>query len=467
MKLLIGLLAVTAILWLSSLNWRHTVKVVLVIVVFEGALRKWVFPQANEVIYFLKDLVLAGAYLKYYVFSPDEKKYSSKSNIIKPLILIVAGWCFFQAFNPSLGSPIIGLFGIKNYLFYIPLIWLLSNLFQSEEELYKFLRSYLLLIIPVGILGIVQFFSPASSLINVYSNQGMDIVTFGGTAAVVRITGTFPYLSGYSIYLMVCFGLLVPMISVNQPFGWRLVLIVEILLVTVNSLMTGSRVTVIASVLFILGYVGIQGVTHLGSTLRLIGRFLVPVVIIAIAASIWFRPAVDAYWQRTVANHDISGRISGSFMEPFDFIKYKELDGYGTGAAHQATPVIRKTLGLPAGELIPTGYESEMGRIVLELGPIGFLLWYGLRISIAIALFGVFWKSKRSLLRQLALAACLIQSIQISGQLVFHHTFSIYYWFLSSFIFLLPRLEQIEEWHRRQQWQLDEQSTYLPDLPYR
>jgi hypothetical protein len=130
--------------------------------------------------------------------------------------------------------------------------------------------------------------------------------------------------------------------------------------------------------------------------------------------------------------------------------------------------MLRRALDLPAGEVIPTYYEAEMGRIALELGPIGFLFWYGLRVSLIIALMSTFWKLKRPFLRQLALTAFLIQAIQLNGQLVFHHTFSIYYWFLSSFIFLLPRLEQIEDWQREQrQLQQHVQFTYLSNSPYR
>jgi len=36
--------------------------------------------------------------------------------------------------------------------------------------------------------------------------------------------------------------------------------------------------------------------------------------------------------------------------------------------------------------------------------------------------------------------------------MVFHHTFSIYYWFFSSFIFLLPWLEFVEDWREEQQY---------------
>jgi signal transduction histidine kinase len=109
-----------------------------------------------------------------------------------------------------------------------------------------------------------------------------------------------------------------------------------------------------------------------------------------------------------------------------------------------------------------------MGRIALELGPIGFLFWYGLRISLVIALFWTYWNVKSQFLRQLALTAFLIQAILFNGQLVFHHTFSVYYWFFSSFIFLLPRLEEIENWQREQQLlEEDVLSPYLPDSPYR
>ena len=93
---------------------------------------------------------------------------------------------------------------------------MLPNLFQSEEELYKFLRSYLLLVIPVGILGIAQFLSPPSSPLNIYANEeGLAKATFGATN-LVRVTGTFSYLSGYAVYLIVSFGLLIPMLSINQ-----------------------------------------------------------------------------------------------------------------------------------------------------------------------------------------------------------------------------------------------------------
>ncbi|MBE9224272.1 hypothetical protein IQ264_02140 [Phormidium sp. LEGE 05292] len=464
----LALIIVIAIFFVSFFNWRTAVKSVFFILVIEGALRKWLLPQASEMIYFLKDLVLLGAYIKYFLFLRNEKKIPITNNFINIIIFIVAGWCLVQALNPSLGSPLVGLLGLKAYLFYVPLIWILPTIFETEEDFYKFLRTQFLLIFLTGIIGILQFYSPVSSPINAYAGDtNVQVATFGfGASSAVRVSGTFSYINSYSGYLFVCFGLLVPMLTLRQTKLWLWLSIGEFFLIIINSVMNGSRTVTLASVLFLLGYIGIRGISQPSNTLRWLFKFSLPVIVVAIVIGICFAPAIDQFSRRTTKNQDISERISGSLSEPLKFIKYKDLDGYGAGATHPGTPTLRRGLGLPAGEIIPVGFEGEMGRIVLELGPIGFILWYGMRISIAIALLLVFWKLKRPFLRQLALAASLIQLIWLNGQLVFHHTFSVYFWFLTSFIFLLPRLEQMANWQQQLYWwQLHVQSAHLPDSP--
>ena len=47
-------------------NWRQCVKTALFILIIEGALRKWVWPEYGYYIFFLKDFVLLVAYIKFY-----------------------------------------------------------------------------------------------------------------------------------------------------------------------------------------------------------------------------------------------------------------------------------------------------------------------------------------------------------------------------------------------------------------
>ena len=439
-RILLGLVAVIVVLALSSINWRRSLAVVFVLVVVEGALRKWFLPQFSDLLYFLKDLVLLGAYLRFFFFSKATPKLSLPSYYIKFFLLLSTAWCIFQVFNPSLGSPIVGLFGLRGYLFYVPLMWLIPNLFETEEELYKALRWYLLLVIPVGILGIIQFYSPASSPLNIYAGGTDPTAGFSGTDRL-RITGTFPYISGYAVYLSVCFAVLVPLLLRPQPRHWQWAGAVSMAIIVANSLMTGSRGVILFQGLYILSFILFLWVRKPSKMQAYLSRFILPIVISTVVLMRWLRPAFDAFSSRATGSDNLTDRVIGGFTL-LPYFQFKGMDGYGVGATHQAISSLRNILGLPYGEKIPIGFESELGRIALELGPVGFIFWYGLRLILLWVLFTTFWKLRTPFLQHLALAAFLTHAIQFTGQLVVHNVFSIYYWSLAGFIFLLPRLDQ-------------------------
>lgn len=439
MNLLLPLIAVIAIVGLSSQNWRRAVKFALVILILEGALRKWVLPQASDMIYFLKDLILLGAYIKFYMGS--EPKFSGKSAFFTTTLFMLIGWSLCQAFNPSLGSPIIGLFGVKAYLFYIPLMWMLPSLFQSQEELYQFLHNYLLLVIPVSILAIAQFFSPVDSPINVYAPGAVTgIATVGENA---RVTGTFPYIAGYSTYLSFCFSLLIPLFSVPQTKKWQIITLAEALLVVGTSFMTGARGLLVFEILFLLGYFCLLFLSKPSIAIRTTQKFFLPVVFISSVVPVFFKKGIEAFSVRATTASDSNNfleRAFSSFAEPTLAMQYKGFDSYGIGATHQAVPALRNALQLSLGEDMPPS-EGELGRVVLEIGPLGFILWYALRLFLIISLLGIFLRLKTPFLRNLALAAFLFHAINFTGQVIFNTTCGIYYWFFSGFIFLLPELE--------------------------
>ena len=438
-----ALLGVAIIFLYAYADWQRAIKAVLLIVVFEGALRKWVLPQASELIYFLKDLVLLGAYASYYkTHIMYQKKYAHKT-IFDLLVFVIAIWCAVEIFNPRLGSPIVGLLGFKAYVYYIPLVWILPKLFSTPEQFYSFLRNYLLLLIPIGILGIVQYFSPVTSPINRYApGEVTDIAGFGGR---VRITGTFSYLGGYGVYLMICFGLLLPLLSQAQSWRWRLLLGVALFLVVINSFMSGSRGVVFTQALLLILYLIFLGIRQPRATMHLLRQFALPALVVAYLAFTQFTVAIDNFMARVNGNQDLPSRIIHNFTDPARFIEYSGWIGYGIGATQSGGNTMRTMLGLPLGEWIPVYYESEMARVMLEIGPIGFVLWYLLRTTLVLLLFSTFWRLRTPVLRQFALMAFLIQLIQLTGQLVVNPTFNVYYWVLASFIFLLPQLDEAYE----------------------
>jgi hypothetical protein len=439
---LVGLIAAIAVIYAASSSWRVSVKTVLVLAILEGALRKWALPQASELIYFLKDFVLVGAYLSYFG-SSQPSKLTLKDETIKGLTYLVAIWCVFEAFNPSLGSPIIGIFGIRNYLLYIPLMWIVPSLFQSEEELYRYLRGYLLFLIPVAILAIAQYFSPLNSPLNVYASDMEHIAVSGGA---VRVTGTFSYLAGYSTYLSICLCLLLPLILKQQTILWRLLSVVELSLIVVTSFMTGARGLMIFIALLLVGYIFLEGINNFASLINSLSKFLLPAIVGLVLAVTKFNTAIDSFEARAERTDDLLPRMIGMFTEPFRFFQYSLFNGYGAGATFQANEAIRSILHLPPGKYIPVYFEGETGRIALELGIIGFFVWYGFKIVLLIAMWKVYRQIRRPFLKQLAICIFLFQAISLTGQIVFNHTANLYYWFFNGFIFLLPQLERIEIW---------------------
>ncbi|WP_448562191.1 hypothetical protein [Trichothermofontia sp.] len=453
------LLAAIVIIGISAISWRRSLSVVMVLVIFEGVLRKWVLPQASDLLYFVKDLVLLGAYLRYFVFSRHEKLPSpSAKSFLITFLGLSAAWCVFQAFNPKLGSPIVGIFGLRGYFFYVPLMWMVAHWFRSSAEFFNFLRWYLLLAIPVCLLGTLQFISPPSSWLNVYAGGIDPTATFGQTGNV-RITGTFPYISGYTSYLSFCFAILVPLVTTQQPKFWQNLTYIELALVVINALMTGSRGVILFQLIFLSLYLLIAVLQSPKILMQYIWRFTLPIVILISLIQFRYRSALDAFayrWSRT-SDHLVN-RTLGDITGPLYYLPHVDIDGYGTGATHQAVNRLRSVLELPLGETLPPS-EAEMGRILLEIGPIGFISWYGLRLSLLASLWQTALKLQPSLLRQFAVAAFLTQLIFFSGQLVVHNVFLIYYWFLSSFIYLLPKLEDGDFWSQYSQ-------DYPNDLPY-
>jgi len=451
-----GLIAGLLLIYLGSLNWKLSVKAILYILVLEGIGRKWAFPQLNELIFFLKDFILLGAYVSYFFNSKHTFYHGQvyRKQIIFPLALFLT-WATVNAFNPALGSPIIGLFGLKNYLIYIPLIWLVPNLFDSKEQLYKFLRTYLILIIPMGVLGIIQFFSSPFSPINTYANEtAIGVVSRFGNERYARITGTFSYIGTYQFYLLNSLCFLLPLIKYPLQIKsrlsilfWEVIIWSEVGMIILQSFMTGSRTTVLISLGLVISFLFFAGGIELSSLFKKFFRFFLPLAVASFIIIVQYPEPIIAFTER-LSNQtweESSWRITRKFEDPVTFSQGQPFGGYGTGAAYQAVPFIRKVFRLPQGEVLHVSPEVESGRIMIEIGWLGFILWYIIRLLLLFLLWQIYCKLKHPFLRQIALSLLIFQSINLTNKIVFHHVNSFFHWFSFGIAFLLPKLDKIEE----------------------
>ena len=105
--------------------------------------------------------------------------------------------------------------------------------------------------------------------------------------------------------------------------------------------------------------------------------------------------------------------------------------------------MIRARFGLPAPEVAPPEAENEPVRVMLELGVMGFLIWYAIKFYFILALWRTRVHLRNPFLKNLALAAFLVHLTLFTGTTVLNHTVHVYYWLMAGFIFLLPHLDSL------------------------
>lgn len=440
---LVILAGLAALLW-AVRRWRTGLQVAMVLVVFEGAVRKWLLPGAQDLIYFAKDVVLLGVYIGYLREAPRLRNRIASLPLLYPLLGMTAFFGLLQVFNPNLPNLPIGILGFKAYFFYAPLLLVVPAAFSSDAEAFRFLRRYAFLAIPVGLLAIAQFFSPATSTLNAYARaaaEGPYATTFG-TSSHVRVTATFPYITGYASYLLATAVLLVTLLSARRWELWRNWLIYVALGMTfLGMLMTGSRGPVVVfAVIFPLYWWLV--VAREKQKAALLGRTLGAVLLLAAFVAIFGQDALGAFQGRAAGSgEEISNRILAPAVAPLRVLPHVGLLGYGIGSTHQTAAALAPHL-VPFSWLRGMLIEIESGRVMVELGPIGFVLVYLLRI----ALTGLALRNALTLRtrfhRSLAAASFAFFFGAIPGGAIFDVTGGVYYWFFAGLLTLAMQLDR-------------------------
>jgi hypothetical protein len=441
-RLLLGFAAVVAAFW-AFRSWRRAILVAMWLLVIEGALRKWVLPGAQDIVYFAKDVLLLAAYLG---FLRDREQVRDLLVISRPLaalLLAAAGFGLVQVFNPALPNLAVGLFGFKAYFLYVPLVFILPAVFETRNDLARFLYPYALLAIPVGLLASLQFASPAASTLNTYAWDAdtSQIVTFGMSSRV-RVTATFSFITGYVSFL---FASLLLLLSLLTVVGWRFkgnfLLYGALAMTFLGMLLSGSRWPIFMLIGLMPIYLALLLFRERGGAafarLTLAGAVLV--ALIAYGAS----DLVSTYYDRFSGNSDVAGRMVSPLTSPLQMANRAGLAGYGIGATHQAAPNLAPGVP-PYSWLDGLILEEESSRVMVELGILGFLLTYGFRILLLFLALDQTRRARDPLARSIAIASLLFFIAHLPSGMVFNVTANLYFWFFAGLLLLSRRLDRQE-----------------------
>jgi hypothetical protein len=446
-------------------NWEFGVQAVLVVVIFEGAVRKWFLPSANEFVYFYKDVVMIVSLLGY--LSRRNKPLLLIKERIKPFLITVAALLVYAVAsisNPRAPHQLIGLFGLKVYCLYIPLAFMVPRMFPNKEKLIGFLRWYLLLALPVIVLGIMQFRNAdTTSSLNRYAwNQeasesgieGSGIAAFEDSEGntYVRVTSTFSYISGLAVYLPVVFALLLGFTSANlsrrSPRTLRWFSYFSLSAVVATAFMTGSRSTLVSFIAITLIFYTFTSLKNLKDRLLQVG-FACALAYVALI--LLFPQALDAMKTRALGGEEQieegRGRIANLFDLPIDEAAVAGPFGFGIGATQNAVPSLMNGLNLTfQGERIPISYEVESARVMLDLGVVGYLLFFLLRFTLLAILWRGCLSIKDPASKSLALAVLAVLTVFLFvGGAVINHTQNVYQWFLVGICLALLNAEKLRQ----------------------
>lgn len=359
---------------------KLTIWIYFLLLIFEGALRKWFLPfLATPLLVIRTPIAMYGVYLgvKYGVFSMSKTLFAFTSiGIIAIILALLVGH----------HNLIVALFGARIFLFHIPFIYLMRNIL-TYEDIIKIGRVSLMLIIIMGIIVFLQFYSAPTAWIN-RGVGGEGTAGFSGAMGFSRPSGTFSFTNGTASFFS--FGVVyvayfwLTKIDVN-----RLVLIGASISVLIAIPLSISRAYFFNVILLLFFVFFIQFKNS---------KFLFNIILIALLISILsfaliqipsISVAMEAFTKRLTMANAAEGGVEGVLLDRFlggmlsSFSKSANVPfwGYGIGMGSNVGAIL---ISGSTGFLLP---EGEWGRIIGEIGMLFGLTVVFLRVYIGVSCF--------------------------------------------------------------------------------
>lgn len=181
-------------------SWRANLMAVPVILLFDALVRRYLVNDVG--LSFVKDAVLAVAYVKFAAGRRSRGLRIIPKTPLNVAIGVLAVVVVVQAANPSLPSPIIGIFGIYAWLWYVPVMWLGLEVFPTPRAAVRAAGAYLVLSIPIAVLSLLQQHVPVLNRTYYTTEAGSTAYVYHGRIIEARSVGTFASTGAYGDYLV-------------------------------------------------------------------------------------------------------------------------------------------------------------------------------------------------------------------------------------------------------------------------
>ncbi len=347
---------------------RNLIWLYLWLLVFEGALRKWVLPSLDSPLLIIRDPLVVWIY-----YEAWRNRLTFNNAFFVPTILLAIMTAILSTIF-GLGNPLVTMYGLRTDFLQIPLIFLIPQILNRDDVI-SMGRFLFYVTIPIAVLVVLQFRAPPDSFLN----KGAMATHYG----TVRPSGTFSFVPGLSAFFALTASFL--FYGFVQARTYKIWLLGSVTFaILLASACSGSR-TCLASI----GLVAVIAVLCVLARGKGAMGIIVAAVLIGIAVPILssmqvVQTGTEQLQQRIKdANGTESdsggfvGRFAGSVLEPILSADEAPIFGYGLGIGTNAGAAMSHAdLYWP---------EGEWDRLIFECGPIFGILLCIFRVALTVA----------------------------------------------------------------------------------
>ncbi|HEY0177985.1 MAG TPA: hypothetical protein VGC08_16500 [Pedobacter sp.] len=332
------------------------------LLLFEGALRKWVLPGLATPLLIIRDPLAL-----WIIICVWQKGLMPKSLYLSVMVIIGALGILTAMFLGH-GNLAVAVFGARILLIQFPLIFAIGRIF-NRDDVVKIGKVLLWISIPMAVLIALQFYSPQSAWVNIGIGGDTEGGGFSGAMGFFRPPGTFSFTNGNSLF----FGLVATFVIyfwLNPKEVSRYLLIMASLAVMMAIPLSISR-----TLMFTIGVSLVFAVVGASRNSEYAGKIILASILLfgcvfLLSQLSFIQTSMNVLNSRFENASDSEGglegtlvtRYLGGMIRPFIDSSEQPFFGYGIG------------MGTSVGAQLVTGKvsylidEGECGRLFGEMG---------------------------------------------------------------------------------------------------
>jgi hypothetical protein len=356
-------------------NIKRLVWLYFWLLIFEGALRKWVVPQYSAPLLIVRDPVV----LLIYILAIGRGLFPKGPFIA--WIVLLAMLSFFASLA-GIGTLKVTLFGLRTNFLHLPLIFLLPNVFDGRDV--KTMGKWLMILSPpMALLALAQFRAAPDAWINAAAGgeRGGQLYAAMGR---IRPPGLFSFVTGMVSYLTFVTAFLFCHFLDGKIFRHILMLVsVPSLVLALGISGSRSAVAAVSIVFFMLVFICIRRGKLASGALKY--TFVLWLVYFGMSYLPVFQQGMMVQRERFESGGGVHEGLVNRFVDElvnsFDACSTAPMLGLGLGLGTNAGA------GMVSGERQFLLAEGEWGRVILESGPLLGIAFILLRLGILVHLW--------------------------------------------------------------------------------